>query len=81
MGSLLARITEAAGTQRGPRCTVAVVLAKLDGSDRTDLEHALENRDVTASAIFRVLREDGHNIGDQAIGRHRRGECACGRTS
>lgn len=81
MGQLLDRFQASSGNHRGPACTVKRVAANLDPDEAADFEAAIASRDVTASAIARVMREDGHSISDQAIGRHRRGECACGRAS
>lgn len=81
MGSLLARFEASSTAQKGPRCTVALVLGQLAPDDAADLEVALESPEVTAKAIARVLAEDGHNIGAQSVSRHRRRDCACGRPS
>ena len=62
-----------------PVCSVTRVLEALDAKDRGVLEEALTNPDVTAAAIEAVLAANGHQIRQGAIGRHRRGHCACER--
>ena len=70
---------EAETTGTGPRCTVALLLRGLTDDDRADLETALANPAIPASAIHRALHKRGHSIGDTTLQRHRRGTCRCPR--
>jgi hypothetical protein len=60
-----------------PRCGVATVTAILVPTDLEALNTALADDAFTASEIARALRLEGHNIGDDSVRRHRRGDCTC----
>lgn len=60
-----------------PRCGVAAVIATLTGDDLSALHAALSDPGFTASEIARALRLEGHNVGDDSVRRHRRGDCTC----
>ena len=66
---------------QGPPCGIATVLAQLDSDDAVDLNIALADPSIEAKAIWRVLIARGFDISHQTLGRHRRGDCRCGRTS
>jgi NTP pyrophosphatase (non-canonical NTP hydrolase) len=59
------------------KCTVLLLLESMSPEDRADLETALEDVMIQSSIIARVLDRNGHKIKAPAIGRHRRGACAC----
>lgn len=58
-------------------CTVKMLLDSMSTEDRADLETALEDVMIQSTIIARVLERNGHKIKATAIGRHRRGACAC----
>jgi hypothetical protein len=60
-----------------PRCGVSAVLAALSKPDLQALVAALTDPAFTASEIARALRLEGHRVGDDAVRRHRRGDCTC----
>lgn len=66
---------------QGPPCRIATVLAQLDDGDAADLNTALGDPSIEAKAIWRVLISRGFDISHQTLGRHRRGDCRCGRAS
>jgi hypothetical protein len=71
---------EALGNRCGPRCTVALLLNQLDEEERAELVDCLDDTvGVQTSALTRVLRARGHQIGEASMGRHRRRDCACPR--
>lgn len=74
--SLLGEI-EAAVRRNGPQCSVATISATLSSSDKADLEAAIVSPQIPASAIGRALRARDLRINDEALTRHRRGECSC----
>lgn len=77
----MGRITELVGqhaVQRGPKCSVAAVLATYSKAERAEWDAAFADRSVTQSQILKALKADGHAVGHNAIGRHARGDCACG---
>ena len=79
-GSLFDKIKTASESIPGGTCTAGKLLEALTPADRADLEAALADRSIPATIIAKVLTETGHKIGDDAVQRHRRGACACGRT-
>ena len=58
-------------------CSVRILLDLMSTEDRADLETALEDVMIQSTIIARVLERNGHKIKASAIGRHRRGSCAC----
>lgn len=73
--SLSAEVT---ASLRGPRCTVCALVPGLGKDDRTALEAALNDRNITSAAISRALRREGHAITESTLRRHRKGECLRG---
>lgn len=65
--------------QTGSPCSVGSLLERLGASEATVLRDWLGSNDWSARAIFEAVTTEGHTIGLQSIGRHRRGECRCGR--
>ena len=63
---------------RGPACTVALILAKLDDDDRATLLNALGDVSVRHSDLARALTAEGHPIKESTISRHRLNGCSCG---
>lgn len=74
--SLLDEITASVST-RGPSCNVALVTPNLAADDRLDLERAIADRNIPATAIERALKGRGVRLSDQSIARHRQGRCQC----
>lgn len=74
-----------AAAARPTGCGVGLVLDSLDPDLRAAVNEALGNRSVSHSRIAAALREvgaslpDGRPLAQQTIGRHRRGDCGCGR--
>ena len=66
-----------ASRPRRSLCTVARVLNALEPKDRTVVEEALGNDDITHSAIAQVLQAEGHDLKQGTVSRHRRGACGC----
>lgn len=62
----------------GRRCIIAVVFDSLDQEDADFLTDALlPDSQFTHTDIALALQDDGHDVGRQQVGRHRRGECTC----
>lgn len=76
--SLLEQMRAEARKPKGPPCSVATLLERLDDEERSQLVEALADRGITASIISSVLAAHGHAIGHQTVTRHRGGRCACG---
>ena len=67
------------GRTRGPLCSVLLTLTELDEADRAELQSWLDDPRITSESIWTSLANAGHRVGKQTVGRHRRGECGCGR--
>jgi len=61
-------------------CGLIRFLDTLDTEDRNDLEKAIADPSITATAIERALKKNGYKMLGSMIRRHRRKECACGPT-
>ena len=77
--ALSAKFTQAKTARKGPPCTVGLLLKFMSKDDRAALIAALNTPTIQSRTIWRVLVEEGHEISDTPIGRHRRGMCQCSR--
>lgn len=77
-GGLLAAM-RARDDRPGPQCSIVAMLAKMTPADADDVRTAIADDSIRASSITAVLRDAGHQLGIDAVARHRRGACACGR--
>lgn len=73
--SFAEEVAAVAAVRPGPRCSFTQL--DLDDADARDLEHALADGRVPASAISRVLIARGYPIKPQTVNRHRRRICDC----
>ena len=76
--SLLNEIREAQTPRIGRPCTVGLALDAMNESDARDLNAALSDESILASAICRALANRGIDISVDVMRRHRRGGCRCG---
>lgn len=76
---MLASTTAPPRRKTGMPCSVAAVLEALSPKEAAILRDWLGSPEWTARSIFEALLVEGHQVGLQTIGRHRRGECRCGR--
>lgn len=72
---------QAKAVQRGPRCSLGVLLENSEPKAREVLQAVLDDRSNTGAAIARALR---NRLGDAAPGyftvnNHRNGNCLCSR--
>jgi len=58
---------------KGPPCKVAL----LPDDVRDEVEAALADPSIHATALARVLKEHGHDCGHETLQRHRSGDCRC----
>lgn len=65
----------------GPECTVSLALADMEPGYRAEVEATLADPKVHSTTIARLLVQDGISISAGTIGRHRGGECMCGRVA
>ena len=61
---------------RGPRCTLCLLLEKLDEADREALGMALADESFTHTAIARALKAEGYNVTANTVQRHRTRGCS-----
>lgn len=66
--------------KHGMPCSVGVALAAMRPDVRAVFVEAmaLPVRDVQHVRVAELLEAEGHKVGKQQVGRHRRGECGCG---
>jgi hypothetical protein len=56
----------------GVKCVVGQLLDKLDDEDRNALVAVLDENQVTAASLSRLLDKNGHKISHSSISNHRR---------
>ncbi len=65
----------------GGKCRVSKILAELDADDRAQVEAWLAHPNVPGHThVARALTAIGHRILADSVGRHRRGDCNCGKS-
>lgn len=81
MSSILDAIAaEQAAFRKGPTCSVGLMLDGLSDDERDDVASALDDPAIPYTVLSRGLAKAGHKIGPESIKRHRKGECACGKS-
>ena len=60
------------------KCTFCTFLETLEAKEKEALSVHVANKNITSSSLSRVLKNNGHNISEGVISRHRRGDCASG---
>ncbi len=61
----------------GLPCSIGRLLTTLNPDDVSTLADCLADDDWTNEMIYQLVTADGHDVGRQSIGRHRRGQCRC----
>lgn len=68
-------------------CKIGNILAnsKLSDQDKANLKAVLDVSEndpsrINNNVIARILREEGYDVSNSAVDRHRRGDCPCKRT-
>jgi hypothetical protein len=59
-------------------CSVCTFLETLGKEESLAIKERLEDKNTSSSALSRVLKNNGHNIQEGTLARHRRGMCASG---
>lgn len=57
-------------------CGVCKLLGQLSKEESKALQNRLDNKNVSHVALHQVLKNNGYNISDSVIGRHRRKVCS-----
>jgi hypothetical protein len=86
--SLSDKLLSVSQTKSNKVCKIGSLLLnpELSQSDRDNLSNVLDTsehdpRRINNSDIGRILREEGYDISNSAVDRHRRGDCACKRSA
>lgn len=56
-------------------CSVCELLKQLPPKESQALKLRMDNKNITHMSISGVLKNNGYEISDTTIGRHRRGRC------
>lgn len=76
MGFLSAALERQHQAAPGPKCSIGLILSKLDDSDVRVLREALVS-EMRGTQIAAALKEVGHPVSSSTVQRHRRGLCSC----
>ena len=86
--SLSDKLSVAATGTTAKLCKIGNLLvnSKLSDQDKENLRNVLDVEEhnptrINNSTIGRILREEGYDISNSAVDRHRRGDCPCKRTA
>jgi hypothetical protein len=63
----------------GGECSVEAFLS--NQPNRAEWEDLLGDPSIQHTRIFRLMKKHGYPLTDQPVGRHRKGDCGCGRTA
>lgn len=77
MGLMDEMMTERYGPPN--KCPVNKLAELIGGSEGADLIKAVDDNLVPATVIARVLARRNLTLKPEAVNRHRRGECGCGK--
>lgn len=76
--SLADRLADGApSSHHNSGCTVGHYLQQLSDGDAEALRQALDDRSWRHSDLANVLCDEGLDVTDHTVGRHRRGACQC----
>ncbi len=64
---------------KGPQCSVAALIERLDKETLAKFNAAMGNPAAPAAHIADAMEELGYFISGETIRRHRKGRCRCGR--
>lgn len=73
--SLAKRIAEYEKPKIGGVCSTCTVISEANDEDKAALLAAMDDPRISNAGLSRILREEGYEIGDSALRRHRKGEC------
>jgi hypothetical protein len=78
--SLGERLRTTPAREVGPRCSIELVLERMDEVDREDLVAALADRSLASTTISLALQAEGYSVRAPSVAYHRRGDCRCSLT-
>jgi hypothetical protein len=77
--SLSQRIADFKPPMMGLQCLTCQMVEALSEEDRAAFAKACADPRISNTALSKILREEGYQIGDSALRRHRKGECRGGK--
>lgn len=77
MSEFLERLNEEVKIHPGVDCTVGEALRTMPPDEAAAVQQALDDPSIKSAPIMRSLRAMGYGVGGSAVGKHRRGDCAC----
>jgi hypothetical protein len=57
------------------KCTFCTFLETLGKAESEAVKERVSDKNITSASLSRVLRQNGHNLSEGVISRHRRGDC------
>ncbi len=73
--SFVKRIAEYEKPRTGARCYTCMVIESVSAEERDAILAAMDDPRISHAGLSRIFREEGHEIGETSIRRHRNGEC------
>jgi hypothetical protein len=77
--ALADRVKNPAPNIHGTPCSVRTLLDTLQGDELAALQHMLGSREWSQAMVWKALVDEGYEVGQQSINRHRGGKCRCAR--
>lgn len=75
--ALADKLQHPAPNMAGSPCSVRVLLDTLQGDELAALKHMLASREWSQAMVWKALLDEGYEVGQQSINRHRGGKCRC----
>ena len=75
--ALVDQLNNAPRPFHGSPCSVRTLLDTLQGDELAALEFMLGSREWSQAMIWKALTDEGYNVGQQSVNRHRGGKCRC----
>lgn len=80
MSSLLDNLADPKYSYRkGPECSVSIALRQMDEPIAKKFLAAMANAGAPSTEIAKAVEELGYQVRYEAVQRHRRGACRCGK--
>lgn len=73
--SLSKRIAEYSPRKVGGVCRTCALLKSLSKSEAEALQAALDDPRFSNAGLAKILKDEGYNMAESTVRRHRRGEC------
>lgn len=82
LAAQLQELAESPQVRRGGTCRVMYIYSELEDSDQMAFIQAVENKEINAGRLSKLMKDNGWDISLESIRRHRRrktdiGGCKC----